>query len=357
MDIFKCIKCGKTLTGFIPLECECGYKPPIVNGVYQFTNDKPISVEGDGLKWLGYELVGENYEPGYFYNKENDRIGNSESLAKFIGSSKVILDIGAGLGGSSISFALCGLYSVAADISQVMLETAIERAKKHNPPRDKIIFARMNGYKLELADSSIDAVLAIDVLHQVDRPELVMEEIKRVLKPEGYFLQYGGGVSKKTGEYTEEQAAANAKYNEALKDIQSFYDNIILEAGYSEPPFSCWDKARECIEENFEEFTTITDTGVYSGNNTVDNIVMERKLKLGLHKIKTRASGSKQLIPDTIHNDAWMRTDQYARNKYGENYGEITRYFISGSGTSSGMKLHKRRLGKELYYKQTGDNI
>ena len=336
MKIFKCTKCGKILNGLE--NCGCGFAVPVINGVYQFTNDKPISIDGDGLKWLGYENVGENYEPGYVYNKDNDNVGSCKYFADYIGNDKIILDLGAGLGGSSISFALSGLRAIAADISQVMLETAVERAKKHNPPDDKIIFARMNGYKLELADNSIDAVLTIDMLHQVDRPELVVEEIKRVLKPDGYFLQYGGG-SVKSPEYTEEQAAANARYEEARKDIQSFYDNIIHKAGYGEPPFSSWEKAAECIEENFYEFKDINDTGVYSGNNTA----MQWKLKVGLHKIKTRASGSKQLIPDDIHNEAWAKTDEYAKNKYGNDYGEMTRYFVSGSGSYGGMKLYKMR--------------
>ena len=184
---------------------------------------------------MGYEKVGENYEPGYVYNKDNDSIGNSDYLAEFIGDGKIILDLGSGLGGSSISFALSGVSAIAADISQVMLENAVKRAQRHNIPQEKIIFVRMNGYKLQLTDNSVDAVIAVDMLHQVDHPELVIAEIKRVLKPNGYFLQYGGGRS--LG-YTEQEQTANLKYNEAQKDIQSFYDNIIIKAGYGEPPFS-----------------------------------------------------------------------------------------------------------------------
>ena len=338
MNIFVCTECGNALNGFIPAACECGFNTPVENGVDQFTNDRPLSVEDGGLKWLGYELVGENYEPGYVYNKADDSIGDCTNLADYIGRGKIILDLGAGLGGSSISFALSGLRAIAADISQVMLETAIERSKKYNPPGDKIIFARMNGYKLELANNSVDAVLAIDVLHQVDRPELVVDEIIRVLKPNGYFLQYGGGSSSNQ-DYTEEQAEANTKYEEARKDIQSFYDILISKAGYGEPPFSSLEKADKLISEKFCEYDTISNTGVYAGFNKP----MVWQLKIGLHKIMTRASGSKQLIPDDIHKEAWAKTDMYAISKYGENYGEMPRYFVSGSGYYSGMKLYKVR--------------
>ena len=331
MNIFKCTECGNILSGFMPSVCGCGYTVPVINGVYQFTKDKPISVKGDGLKWLGYENVGENYEPGYVYHKDTDSVGNSDYLAEFIGGDKMILDLGAGLGVTSISFARSGMRVIAADISQAMLEIAVKRARKHNVS-DKIIFARMNGYKLELADGSVDAVIAVDMLHQVDRPELVIKEILRVLKPDGYFLQYGG--SKSLG-YTDEQQAANQRYNEAQKDIQSFYDSLITEAGYAEPPFSSWEAAANCIKENFAEFKTLEKTGAYGGEN-----LMEWRLKAGIHKVKTRASGSKQLIPDDIHNDAWAKTDNYARTKYGENYEDMIRYY----NFTYSMVLYKPRL-------------
>jgi len=331
MNIFKCPKCSKTLNGFIPSKCECEYIVPVINGVYQFTDDKPISVDGDGLKWLGYEFVGENYEPGYVYDKDNEvGIGNSDELAKYLGNDEIILDLGAGLGGSSISFALSGLYAIAADISQTMLETAAKRAQKHNVPNDKIIFTRMNGYKLELANNSIDVVLAMDVLHQVDQPKLMMEEIKRVLKPDGFFLQYGGG---KSLSYTQEQEIANAKYNDAYKDIERFYDKLIDKSKYNKRPFSSGDIAANCVKENFEEFINIENSGIYGANN------MEWTLKMGLHKLKTKANGTRQLIPDKIHNKIWEKTDKYAKKKYGENYENMTRYY----NQTSGMILYKLR--------------
>jgi len=330
MNIFKCTKCEKVLISFIPEKCECGFTVPVIDGVYQFTEDSPISIDGDGLKWLGYENVGENYEPGYVYNKDNEvGIGNSVKLAEYLGEDKIILDLGAGLGGSSISFALAGLKAIAVDISQAMMKSAVQRAKKHNVPENKIIFTRMNGYKFELADNSIDAVIAMDVLHQVGRPELMMEEIKRVLKPDGYFLKYGGGSLG----YTEEQQAANEKYNKAYNDIESFYNKLIDKSRYDKRPFSSYDNAKNCVNENFIEFITIEDTGIYGASN------MEWQLKMGIHKLKTKANGTRQLIPDEIHNAIWAKTEKYAKKKYGENYENITRYYNQSSSTV----LYKRR--------------
>jgi hypothetical protein len=60
---------------------------------------------------------------------------------------------------------------------------------------------------------------------------------------------------------------------------------------------------------------------------------------MGLHKTKTRAAGQKQLIPDDIHNDAWAKTDEYAKNKYGEDYESISRFYSQ----TGGMVLYKRK--------------
>jgi ubiquinone/menaquinone biosynthesis C-methylase UbiE len=281
--------------------------------------------------WLGYEQVGGNYEPGYIYNKEADTIGNSDNLASFLGDGKVVLDVGAGLGASAISFALAGLKVVAADISQAMLASAVKRAERHGVPANQIVFARMNGYKLALADNSVDAVLEVDMLHQVNRPELVMAEILRVLKPEGYFLQYGAWTT--VPPYTDKQQAINAKYNDAQKDIQDFYNNALAEAGFNGALFSSWEQADECKRRNFILHTTLADTGCYD----VQNLIWT--LGMGLHKTKTRAAGAKQLIPDEMHIAVWTKTDEYAREKYGEDYENIHRF----STNRSGFHVYKRQ--------------
>jgi uncharacterized protein len=303
--------------------CGCGARVLNINGVYQFTGDVPVSTDTNGLMWLGYEQVGENYEPGYIHNKEADVIGRSDNLASFLGEEKVVLDIGAGLGASAISFALAGLRVIAADISQVMLESAAKRANFHGVPVNQIVFARMNGYHLPLADNSIDAVLEVDMLHQVNRPEIVMKEILRVLKPDGCFLQYS--MSETVPPYTDEQHSVNTKYNQTLQDIQDYYNKTLTEAGYTGPLFSAWEQAGESKKKNFTLFTTLADTGCYDNKNTIWT------LKKGLHKTKTRAAGAKQLIPADIHNHVWAKTDTYARNKYGDNYEDIYRYYTNRS--------------------------
>jgi hypothetical protein len=46
----------------------------------------------------------------------------------------------------------------------------------------------------------------------------------------------------------------------------------------------------------------------------------------GISKLKMRASGSAQLIPDDIHAAAWEETHRYAMRQYGVDYIEIPGY-------------------------------
>jgi ubiquinone/menaquinone biosynthesis C-methylase UbiE len=329
MNIFKCNSCENILNGFTPGKCECGYMPPVIDGVYQFTDDNPIFIDGDSLKWLGYENVGENYEPAIALGSDNlsenisvgYNVGNSmfmgscsRKLKEYLGNNCVVLDLGAGLGQASIPLALAGAYTIAADISQSMLSVNYKRAKE-NHTGDNYICVRMNAYKLEIADNSVDAVVENDMLHQVDRPELIVDEIKRVLKPDGIYVKYGCYPV----DNTNEQNQKINEFNEIQKDIVKYYWSIPEITRLDLQPFSSWEKASSCISESgyFEDSFNL-DSGVVSEWHT--------DMRFGLHKLKTRADGGSQLIPDDIHKKAWDKTEEYARNKYGEDYHNIKRY-------------------------------
>lgn len=75
MRLFKCPKCGGIIHGFQPEKCACGYRLPVIDEVYQFTDDEPISIDDNNLRWLGYEKVGENYEPIYALSYKNGYFG------------------------------------------------------------------------------------------------------------------------------------------------------------------------------------------------------------------------------------------------------------------------------------------
>jgi len=316
--MFICPKCKNELSGFYLLKCTCGYEVPKIDSIYQFTDEAPISLANDGHKYLGYEYVGENYEePNVSENiVKNSDYGIygacSKKLVELLGKNCVVLDLGCGLGPASIPLAMEGAKTIAADISQNMLSVGVERAKNKKLD-ENLIFVRMNGYKLMIAEGSVDAVVAIDMLHQVDEPETVVKEILRVLKPNGVFVQYGcRGLP-----LTETQREINAICSTALNDIQDYYQKTLTELGYVGLPFSSWVKVSDFIDKYFYKpkiHETNSDTS-WTG-----------KMQKGIHKLKTRASGSAQLIPDDMHCIAWTKTDKYAKEKYGDNYYNMPSY-------------------------------
>jgi ubiquinone/menaquinone biosynthesis C-methylase UbiE len=302
--MLSCQKCNAELLYFYPSKCKCGYTVPIVDGVYQFTEDKAISTARDGLMWLGYENVGVNYKPGFAASYNDGDFGMfgvySRRLSKLLGQDKIVLDLGAGLGQASIPLAISGTKTIAADISQIMLSVLYKRALKYNILESNLICARMNAYNIKLSDSSVDAVMEIDMLHQVNRPNLVINEAKRVLKPDGIYVRY----SNMNLQLTDEQKRCNNEGKLIEKDISNYnrtlvnskiikrFDTLPDKADNPLRPFESWEAATKSISDNFYKPKIIETDEIQNWQGDVNFM---------LHKLKTRASGGAQLIPDDIH--------------------------------------------------------
>lgn len=96
-----------------------------------------------------------------------------------------VLDFGCGVGGHSIAAArLVGETGrvYAADVKPQMVEQIKKRAASRR-------LANVTGIVTDsatgLESRSLDAVLLYDVFHDLGQPDPVMEELARVLKPEG----------------------------------------------------------------------------------------------------------------------------------------------------------------------------
>jgi ubiquinone/menaquinone biosynthesis C-methylase UbiE len=72
---------------------------------------------------------------------------------------------------------------IATDYSEKM----IEQARKKQAP-DNIIFEKQDATNLSYADNSFDTVIIANALHVMPNPEKVLEEIKRVLKPNAILI-------------------------------------------------------------------------------------------------------------------------------------------------------------------------
>ncbi|MDQ0271709.1 class I SAM-dependent methyltransferase [Cytobacillus purgationiresistens] len=112
-----------------------------------------------------------------------------EKLLKMLPIKKAdsMLDLGAGTGYITIPAAKMVEGSVyALDIDSNMLEVISSKAKKENMTNVKPIKGSIDDIPLQ--DNSIDIALASLVLHEVQQLSHSLQQIKQVLKDDGYFV-------------------------------------------------------------------------------------------------------------------------------------------------------------------------
>ncbi|GKX29708.1 hypothetical protein SH1V18_21880 [Vallitalea longa] len=97
-----------------------------------------------------------------------------------------ILEIACGTGIVSFGIADAVKKVTAIDISKEMIDVAKEKAKKMNV--ENIEFQVADGYNLQYEDNSFDTILLFNTLHIVKEPDTLLNEIYRLLKPNGYLL-------------------------------------------------------------------------------------------------------------------------------------------------------------------------
>ena len=94
-------------------------------------------------------------------------------------SSKTLLDIGAGRGGTQhMNFKGIAGHVIGTDLDPVVLT---------NPQIDRAVHNE-DGSLTGVDDNSVDIVVSKDVLEHVATPEIFFNEVSRVLKPGGIFM-------------------------------------------------------------------------------------------------------------------------------------------------------------------------
>ena len=101
---------------------------------------------------------------------------------------KKVLEIGCGLGVSAINFALAGAEVTALDLSQKSIDIAEQNAEAMGVG-DKIKFLQGNGESLTdiLPNEKYDLIYSFGVIHHTPRPDVVVEQAKKYLSPNGQF--------------------------------------------------------------------------------------------------------------------------------------------------------------------------
>jgi len=95
-----------------------------------------------------------------------------------------VLEIGVGTG-KNMRWYPPGVSVVAVDFSPRMLSRAVRRARRKG---FDVQLAMMDAQGLALADASFDAVVATCVFCSVPDPVLGLQEVRRVLRPDGRIL-------------------------------------------------------------------------------------------------------------------------------------------------------------------------
>jgi SAM-dependent methyltransferase len=100
---------------------------------------------------------------------------------------KKLLDIGAGLGESSVYFALQGADVTTVDISPQMVETALKLGAQFGVKLQGLV---SGGEALNLPEAAYDIIYIANTIHHVQNRALLFVQMNRALKPGGRFFSY-----------------------------------------------------------------------------------------------------------------------------------------------------------------------
>ena len=100
-----------------------------------------------------------------------------------------LADIGSGTGVLVFKANELGASKVySVEMSQVMIEIQEERIREGNLKNIEVIDQNVDRNKIFIEDNSCDVVSMITVLHEIGDKESIMDEISRILKPNGRLL-------------------------------------------------------------------------------------------------------------------------------------------------------------------------
>ena len=102
-------------------------------------------------------------------------------------AGKRLLDVGAGLGESSVYFALLGAEVTTSDLSPGMVDLAIKLGELHGVKLQGIVAA---GENLGVPENHYDIVYTANTVHHVTDKAQFFGQIQRALKPGGRFFTW-----------------------------------------------------------------------------------------------------------------------------------------------------------------------
>jgi ubiquinone/menaquinone biosynthesis C-methylase UbiE len=164
-----------------------------------------------------------------------------------------VLDVACGPGILTAAIAKIARDVVAFDLTPQMLKKAAQRCAETG--LDNVRFREGTATELPFADAAFDAVVTRLSVHHFDRPQRVIEEIFRVLRPGGAFV---------VADVISSEVAAESELQNAIEILRdpshvrmlpgSELAALARGAGFTIESLTTWDKPRE-----FEEWMGIVN--------------------------------------------------------------------------------------------------
>lgn len=110
-------------------------------------------------------------------------------LSSIVRGGEVVLDVGAGSGYFSLPVAkqLDKGKMICLDLSEEMLDR-LERMAEKSGVRNRMEILKGDASFIPLDNESVDLVVSHGVFHELSNPEAILQEMMRVLKPEGWVV-------------------------------------------------------------------------------------------------------------------------------------------------------------------------
>ncbi len=149
--------------------------------------------------------------------------------------SKSVLELGSGRGANSYYLAkkFPKVKFVGIDFSDAQLHFA----KGYSKEVDNLEFIKGDYHDLSIiSDGSIDLCFIIEALCYSDKPNMLFQEVRRILKPSGLFYIADGYLKKQRNEMSEieTQVKELIEIGMAVNDIKQYdeQNSIILQSGF-----------------------------------------------------------------------------------------------------------------------------
>jgi len=123
-----------------------------------------------------------------FWNQNSQEMWDSGSRStiipffeQYVEKEAQVLDIGCGDGYGTYKLSVTGYKAVGVDLSEVMIQKGKERGEGSN-----LSFIKGDFSALPFENEQFEAIMAINSLEWTEEPLQALNEIKRVLKKDGY---------------------------------------------------------------------------------------------------------------------------------------------------------------------------